>query len=79
MAAFQYLKGNNKKEWDGLFSRFCCEKTRGNFFRLRGETDIGYKEEVFYGECGEALEQVAQSGGGCPIPGEVLWSGWIRL
>ena len=27
-----------------------------------------YKEKVFYSESGEALAQVAQRGGGCPIP-----------
>ena len=27
-----------------------------------------YKEEVFYNKGGEALEQDAQIGGGCPIP-----------
>jgi len=26
---------------------------------------------MFYSECGEALEQVAQRGGRCPIPGKV--------
>jgi len=36
-AAFQYLKGNDKKEGDGLFSRICCDRTRGKGFKLRGE------------------------------------------
>ncbi len=30
----------------------------------------GCKEEVFYNKGGEALAQVAQRGGGCPIPGD---------
>jgi len=30
-----------------------------------------YKEEIFYTEGGEALAQVAQRGGRCPIPGNI--------
>jgi len=30
-----------------------------------------YKEEILYCETGEALEQVAQRGGRCPIPGNI--------
>ena len=33
----------------------------------RGEIQIGYKEEDFYYQGGEALKQDAQRGGGCPI------------
>ena len=32
------------------------------------ETEIGYKEEVFYSKGSEELEQVALRDGGCPIP-----------
>jgi len=34
--AFQFLKGAYKKYGDGLFSRPCCDKTRGNGFKLEG-------------------------------------------
>ena len=34
-AAFQYLKGGYKKEGDRLFSRVCCDRTRGNGFKLK--------------------------------------------
>ena len=34
-AAFQYLKGSYRKEGDRLFSRFSCDKTRGNGFKLK--------------------------------------------
>ena len=38
---------------------------------------MGCKEAVFYNKCGEALEQVAQRGGGCPIPGDTKGqAGW---
>jgi len=36
IAAFQYLKGACKKDWDKLFSRACCDMTRSNGFKLRG-------------------------------------------
>ena len=31
---------------------------------------MGHNEEVFYSKGGEALEQVAQRDGGCPITGD---------
>ena len=35
IAAFQYLKGNYKREGDRLLSRICCGKTRGNGFKIK--------------------------------------------
>ena len=35
IAAFQYLKGAYKKDGNRLFSRACCDKTRGNGFKLK--------------------------------------------
>jgi len=34
-AAFQYLKGAYKKDKDKLFIRACCNRTRGNGFKLK--------------------------------------------
>ena len=34
-AAFQYLSGACKKDGDKLFSRACCNRTRGNGFKLK--------------------------------------------
>lgn len=31
----------------------------------------GYKEEAFYSKGDEALAQVVQRDGGCPIPGDI--------
>jgi len=39
IAAFQYLKGAYKKDGDKVFSRFYCDRTRGNSFKLRGDLD----------------------------------------
>ena len=33
-AAFLFLKGSYKKEGDRVFSRVCCDRTRGNGFKL---------------------------------------------
>jgi len=35
IAVFQYLKGSYKKDGDNLFSRACCDRTRGNDFKLK--------------------------------------------
>ena len=35
IVAFQYLKGAYKKDGDRLFSRACCDRTRGNDFKLK--------------------------------------------
>ncbi|KFM13620.1 hypothetical protein AS27_12459, partial [Aptenodytes forsteri] len=36
LAAYQYLKGAYKKDGVKLFSRACCDRTRGNGFKLEG-------------------------------------------
>ena len=36
-----------------------------------GEVQVGYQEEILHTEGGDALEQVAQGGCGCPIPGGI--------
>ena len=69
--SFQYLKGSYRKEGNRLFSRICCDRTKGNGFQLKQERfrlDMG--KRFFYSKDVEALEQVAQSGGGCPILGD---------
>jgi len=60
IAAFQYLKGGYKKEGDRLFSRVCCDRTRGNGFKLKKKReDLGgiYGRSFFYSKGGEALQQ----------------------
>jgi len=46
IAAFQYLKGAYRKDGEGLFTRMCSDRTRGNSFKLREgrfRLDIGKK------------------------------------
>jgi len=35
-AAFQYLKGACRKDGEGLFTRLCSDRTRGNGCKLKG-------------------------------------------
>jgi len=35
IAAFQYLKGAYRKDGEGLFTRVCSYRTRGNGFKLK--------------------------------------------
>ena len=65
----QYLKDGCKKEGDRLFSKVCGDRTKGNCFKLKeGRFRLYVRERFFL--C-EALSQVAQRGGGCPIPEDV--------
>ena len=43
--AFQCLKGSYRKEGDRLFSSICCDRTRGNGFRLKeGRFRLGIRK-----------------------------------
>jgi len=60
LLAYQYLKGDYKKHGDRLFSRACCDRSRGKGFKLKEGRQTGFKEEMFYSEGCEALEQVSR-------------------
>ena len=63
-----YLEGAVGKG-DRLISRVCCDRTRGNGFRLKERRPrLNVSVDVFYSNSREALAQVAQRGGGCLIP-----------
>ncbi|KAK4818777.1 LOW QUALITY PROTEIN: hypothetical protein QYF61_019123 [Mycteria americana] len=48
IAAFQYLKGAYKKDGDRFFSRACCDRTRGNDFKLKeGRFRRGIRKTFF--------------------------------
>ena len=47
-AAFQYLKGAHKKDGDRLFSRACCDSTRGDGFKLKeGRFRLDIRKKFF--------------------------------
>ena len=70
IVAFQYLKGAYKQEGKRLFTRVYSDRKRGNGFKLRqGRFRLDIRGEFFHTEGGDTLEQVAQGGCGCPIPG----------
>ena len=48
MVAFQCIKGACKKDEDRLFSRACCDKTRGNGFKLKeGRFRLDVRKKFF--------------------------------
>ncbi|KAK4830639.1 hypothetical protein QYF61_012482 [Mycteria americana] len=78
IAAFQYLKGAYRKDGDKLFSRACCNRTKGNGFKLKeGRFRLDKRKKFFYNGDGETLEQVGQRDGRFPIPGNIQGQvGW---
>ena len=72
-AAFQYLKEARKQEGEWLFTRVDSDRTRGNGLKLRqGRFRSDIRRKFFtQREGGDTLEQVAQGGCGCPIPGGI--------
>ena len=55
--AFQYLQRGCKKEGDRLFSRVCCDRTRGNGFKLKeGRFRLDIRNKFFTIKGDEALE-----------------------
>jgi len=48
IAAFQYLKGAYKNDRNKVFSRACCNRTRGNHFKLReGKFRLDIRRKFF--------------------------------
>jgi len=71
IVAFRYLKGAYKQEGEWLFTRVDSDRTRGNGFKLgQGRFTLDIRKK-FFTQGGDALEQVAQGGCGCPIPGGI--------
>ncbi|KFV16785.1 hypothetical protein N340_12582, partial [Tauraco erythrolophus] len=48
IAAFQYLKGAYRKDGEGLFTRVCSDRTRGNGFKLKeGRFRLDIRKKFF--------------------------------
>jgi len=48
IAAFQYLKGACRKDGEGLFTRVCTHRTRGNGCKLKeGRFRLGIRKKFF--------------------------------
>ena len=48
IAAFQYLKAAYKKDGDSLLSKACCDRTRGNGFKLKeGRFRLNTRKKYF--------------------------------
>ena len=47
-ATFQYMKGGYKKAGEGLFTRVCSDRTRGNGFKLKeGRFGLDIRKKFF--------------------------------
>ena len=72
IVTFQYLKGAYKQEGERLFAGVDSDRTRRNDFKLRqGRFRLDIRKKFFHTESSDTLEQVAQGGCGCPVPGDI--------
>jgi len=77
-AAFQYLKGACKKAGEGLFTRACRDRTRGNVFKVKeGRFRLDIRKKFFTMRLVRHWNRLSQRSCGCPLPGSVQGqAGW---
>ena len=71
IAAFQYLKRDYKREGNQLLLGVDSNRIRGNHFKLKEKRFVLDVTGKFFTESGELLDQLAQRGCGCSVPGGV--------
>ena len=72
IAAFQYLKEAFEKNGDKLFSRTCCNRTRGNVFKLKeGKFRLDTRKKFFTMRVVKHWGRFPREHGRCPIPGNI--------
>ena len=78
IAAFQYLKGGCKKAGDRLFSRACCDRTRGDGFNLKeGRFRLDIRKKFFTLRVVKPWPRLPRWVVDAPIPGTIPGqAGW---
>lgn len=78
IAAFRYIRAY-KKSGEGLFTRACRDRTKGNGFTLQeSRFRVNSRKKSLYWEGSEALGQAAQKGGQWPVL-EMFRTDWKEL
>ena len=76
--SFQYLKRASRKAGEGLLIRAGNNRMRGNGLNLEEDGSRLDIRKKFFTVRVVALEQVAQRGCGCPLPGGIQdKAGWV--
>ena len=78
IAAFQYLKGAYKKAGEGLFTRACSDRTRGNGFKLKkGRFRLDIRKKFFTVRVVGHWSRLPREAVDAPFPGCVQGqAGW---
>jgi len=76
--AFQYLKGAYKNAGEGLLTRACSDRTRGNSFKLNeGRFRLSIRKKFFTLRVVRHWSRLPREAVGCPLPGSVQGQvGW---
>jgi len=78
IVAFQYLKGVYKKAGEGLFTRACRDRTRGNAFKLKeGRFRLDIRKKFFTVRVVRHWHRLPREAVDAPVPGSVQGQvGW---